>query len=66
MFIRFRYEKLGGHYHIRVFTNLQGPDYTYANAGTIIMREDEMLPFQDLFLGRQSVEFIDGYDDDDA
>lgn len=39
-YIRIRYEKVGGHFHCRVFTS-QVADGTYANCGSLVFDERE-------------------------
>jgi hypothetical protein len=40
MILRIRYEKLGGHYHCRLFT-ARGPNQTFAKCGDLAFDENE-------------------------
>ncbi len=40
MIIRFRYKKLGGHYHVRVFTS-KAMNMTFARCGELTFSEEE-------------------------
>lgn len=40
MIMRLRYEKLGGHYHCRLFT-ARGPNQTFAKCGELVFDEQE-------------------------
>ncbi len=40
MIIRFRFQKLGGHYHVRVFTG-KAKNMTFARCGELVFSEDE-------------------------
>lgn len=41
---RTRSQKLGGHYHVRVFA-ADRPDHTFANIGTLVMDESDYASF---------------------
>jgi hypothetical protein len=46
MYIRVRYRQQGGHYHARVFIG-PAPNYTMAQTGTLVCREQEWPDFRD-------------------
>lgn len=37
--LKFRYKKLGGHVHVRVFTGV--PGFTFGKAGELVFNEEE-------------------------
>ena len=43
---RYRFKKLGGHYHVRVFSGVV--DQTFAKMGTLVMDEDDFLHLQEV------------------
>lgn len=43
-----RSEKLGGHWHVAVFS-ANGPQYTYAKMGDLVMDEDDYINFLSAF-----------------
>ena len=45
---RTRYQKLGGHYHVRIFS-ADSSDHTFANIGTLVMDEDDFQSFLQRF-----------------
>ena len=45
---RTRSIKIGGHWHIRVFS-ADGPHFTYANVGTLVMDDSDYGSFVQLF-----------------
>jgi hypothetical protein len=47
---RTRAEKLGGHYHVRVFS-AQGVDHTFAGIGTLVMDESDYAAFTEALRG---------------
>jgi len=55
MNIRIYYQKLGGHYHCRVFTSM-APALTFEKSGDLVFRESEWDAIQHVWKG--SCEFI--------
>ena len=49
MVMRLRYEKRGGHYHVRLFT-ARGPGQTFANCGELCFDEREWPDVQTIFM----------------
>ena len=45
MYIKARYRILGGHTHVTIFIGI-GREFTKANAGTIVVRNEEFDEFQ--------------------
>lgn len=55
MIIRIYYEKLGGHYHCRVFTGLTLT--SVAKSGDLVFRENEWDQFR-IAMSKTDIEFI--------
>jgi hypothetical protein len=51
--LRIRWRKLGGHYHCRIFTGVEG--MTFANCGELVFDEDDWKQIMRLF---HTAEFI--------
>jgi len=46
IYLKFKYEILGGHTHVAVFINNNGWDYTFAKSGDLVFDNDQFEEFQ--------------------